>query len=314
MDLSIIVVNWNTRDMTRNCLLSVFQALQGPDAERINAEVILIDNASSDGSVEMVEQDFPQVKLIKNSDNLGFAKANNQGFEIAEGRHLLLLNSDTLIHGDAMSLSVKYLDDHPQVGALGIKALNGDGSTQMTCHQFPSLLNMALMASGLWKLKWPKFFGRYHMTDWKRDSEREVEVISGCYLMLRREVLMQVGPLDESFFFFGEETDWCRSMRRAGWILIFSPLGTFTHFGSVSANKLNHRRDLLLAGAKVRLHRKDSLLAGCLAWLITVFFNVSRAAFWTFAALLSRSSRVQSRAKHFQRIVNDLPLIWKGGR
>lgn len=313
-DLSIVIVNWNTRDMTRDCLRSVFDALHGPDAGRIGAQVILVDNASADGSADMVAAEFPQVALIRNDANRGFAAANNQGFAIATGRHILLLNSDTLVHGDALSASVAWLDAHPAAGALAIKALNADGTTQMTCHQFPSLLNQFLMASGLWKLKWPRFLGRYHMTDWARDSEREVEVISGCYLMLRRPVLDQVGPLDEDFFFFGEETDWCRRMRDAGWVLMFVPLGTFTHFGSVSAKKLNHKRDVMLAGSKVRLHRKHGgPAAAAVAWLMAALFNASRALFWTLRAALGGGAAARDRARHFRAVVGDLGVIWRGG-
>lgn len=313
-DLSIVIVNWNTRQMTRECLQSVRDALTGPDAGRITAQVILVDNASADGSAEMVAADFPEVALIRNATNRGFAAANNQGFVLATGRQILLLNSDTLVHGDALSASVAYLDSHPKVGALGIKALNADGSTQMTCHQYPSLTNQFLLASGLWKLKRPRVFGRYMMTDWVRDSEREVEVISGCYLMLRRAVLEGVGPLDEDFFFFGEETDWCRRMRDAGWVLMFSPLGTFTHYGSVSARKLNHKRDVMLAGSKVRLHRKHGGPAAAgVAWLFAALFNVSRAVLWSLRSFLGGGETARARAQHFRLVVADLGAIWRGG-
>jgi GT2 family glycosyltransferase len=313
-DLSIVIVNWNTLQMTRECLQSVYDGLARPAAGAIAAQVILIDNASADGSADMVAADFPQVDLIRNVTNRGFAAANNQGFAIARGRHILLLNSDTLVHGTALQDSVAWLDAHPKVGALGIKALNADGTTQMTCHQFPSLINQFLLASGLWKLKRPRFFGRYMMTDWARDTTREVEVISGCWLMLRRPVLDGVGPLDEDFFFFGEETDWCRRMRDAGWVLMFSPLGTFTHYGSVSAKKLNHKRDVMLAGSKVRLHRKHGgQAAAAVAWLMAAAFNASRAVFWTLRAALGGGARAQERAQHFRRVTGELGLIWRGG-
>jgi GT2 family glycosyltransferase len=313
-DLSIVIVNWNTLQMTRECLQSVFDGLARPAAMGITAQVILVDNASADGSADMVAADFPQVDLIRNATNRGFAAANNQGFAIARGRHILLLNSDTLVHGTALQDSVAWLDAHPKVGALGIKALNADGTTQMTCHQFPSLMNQFLLASGLWKLKRPRFFGRYMMTDWARDTEREVEVISGCWLMLRRPVLEGVGPLDEDFFFFGEETDWCRRMRDAGWVLMFSPLGTFTHYGSVSARKLNHKRDVMLAGSKVRLHRKHGGEgAAAVAWVMAAGFNASRAVFWSLYAALGGGARARERAQHFRRVTGELGLIWRGG-
>jgi GT2 family glycosyltransferase len=312
IDLSIIIVNWNTREMTRECLESIRVALERPGA--VTAEVILIDNASDDGSADLVATTFPEVVLIRNSTNRGFAAANNQGFGLATGRYVLLLNSDTLVHGDALSASVAYLNAHPNVGGLGIKALNADGSTQMTCQRYPSLFNQFLMASGLWKLPRPRFFGRALMTDWLRDTEREVEVISGCYLMVRRTVIDQVGPLDEDFFFFGEETDWCRRIRDQGWTLMFAPVGTFTHYGSGSARRLNHRRDVMLAGSKVRLHRKHGGPANAAAsWLIVAVFNGSRAAYWSLRALLTGETGAAQRARHFRRVVRNLGVVWRGG-
>src|SRR5690625_3304033 len=274
-DLSIVIVNWNTREMLRDCLASVHEN----EGERA-AEVIVVDNASDDGSAEMVAAEFPQAVLIRNTENRGFAAANNQGFAVARGRHVLLLNSDTILHGDVLARSVAWLDSHPGAGAMGCRVLNTDGSVQLTCSMYPSILNQLLQASGLWKLRRPRFFGRYLMTDWQRDSERTVEVISGCYLLVRARVIEEVGPLDENFFFFGEETDWCRRMRDAGWLLVFAPVGEITHHGSVSVKKLNHRRDVMLTEAKVRLHRKHGgIVPAAVVWLIDGFFIGSRAAF-----------------------------------
>ena len=314
-DLSIVIINWNTREMTRECLASTYEGLAR--APELTAEVILVDNASEDGSADMVAADFPQAILIRNADNRGFAAANNQGFEIAKGRQILLLNSDTLVIGDVLARSVAYLDEAPatgagKVGAMGCRILNADGTMQPSCHMYPSLLNQLLMASGLWKLKRPAFFGRMHMTDWLRDSEREVEVISGCYLLLRREVLEEVGPLDDDFFFFGEETDWCKRMRDAGWRLMFSPVGEITHYGGGSVKKLNHKRDVMLTGAKVKLHRKHGgWAAAAIVWLIALWFNGSRAAFWSLRRLAGGGERVAERATHFRRVTAEMGRAWE---
>ncbi len=297
-DLSIVIVEWNTVDMLRDCLASVYAHDGGLDLQ-----VIVVDNASEDGSPEMVEAEFPQVRQIRNTDNRGFAAANNQGFEICKGRHILLLNSDTYVLGDVLAASTRYLDDNLDVGAMGCRVLNPDRTMQRTCSMWPRLLDLMFMSSGFWKLKRPKFFGRYQMTDWQRDTLREVEVISGCYMMLRREIIYQIGSLDEDFFFFGEETDWCRRMRDAGWRLMFAPVGEIVHYGSASARKLNHKRDLLLTDATVRLHRKHGgALAAAGAWMILFGFNVSRAAFWSLRSLIQRD-RAAPRAKHFRDVV-----------
>lgn len=301
LDLSIVVISWNTRQMTHDCIRSVFDNLGD-----CRAEIILVDNASSDGSADMVAADFPDVILIRNDDNRGFAAANNQGFEVASGRHILLLNSDTLVHGDVLAQSVAYLDRHQNVGAMGCRVLNTDGSVQLTCGQFPTLFNLLLQTSGLNKLPWPQFFGRQQMSHWARDTERPVQTISGCYLMLRREVLQHVGPLDEDFFFFGEETDWCRRMHNAGWQLMFAPVGEITHHGSVSARKHNHKRDVMLTSAIVRLHRKHGgPLAAAAAWAIIFGFNASRGIGWSLIAGLTRNDRAKERGHHFRMVVRD---------
>jgi len=304
-DLSIVIVNWNTREMLRDCLASVHESEGGRAAE-----VIVVDNASDDGSAEMVAAEFPQAVLIRNTENRGFAAANNQGFAVARGRHVLLLNSDTILHGDVLARSVAWLDSHPGAGAMGCRVLNTDGSVQLTCSMYPSILNQLLQASGLWKLRRPRFFGRFLMTDWQRDSERAVDTISGCYLLVRAKVIDEVGPLDEAFFFFGEETDWCRRMRDAGWRLVFAPVGEITHHGSVSARKLNHRRDVMLAQAKVRLHRKHGgIVPAAMVWLIAGFFNGSRAAFWSLRQLTG-DEHARARARHFLRVTADLSQAW----
>ena len=303
-DLSIVIINWNTREMLRDCLETVFTSLGD-----FPAEVIVVDNASEDGSADMVSEDFPRVRLIRNERNMGFAAANNQGFEIANGRHVLLLNSDTLVHGDVLAQSVKWLDAHPEAAAMGCRVLNTDGSVQRTCSMYPSLLNQFLLTSGLWKLSWPTIFGRGQMANWGRDDEREVEVISGCYLLVRRSVIAEIGDLDEDFFFFGEETDWCRRMSDAGWKLVFAPVGEITHHGSVSAWKLNYRRDLLLTTAKVLLHKKhNGTVSALLVWFNAVLFNGSRAVLWTVKGIFD--ARARPRAQHFRQVVAHLGQAW----
>lgn len=304
-DLSIVIVNWNTLEITRDCLTSVYDTLGV-----LNAEVIVVDNASSDGSADMVASEFPQANLIRNTDNRGFAAANNQGFEVCNGRHILLLNSDTIVHGDVLARSVAWMDQNPDAAAMGCRVLNADGTLQHTCSNFPTLWNLILLTSGLWKLPLGPAVDRYQMKRWDRREEREVEVISGCYMMVRPEAMKEVGVLDESFFFFGEETDWCWRFRKAGWSLKFAPVGEITHLGGASAAKLNHKRDVMLTAATVRLHRKHMGLASALAAFgILLFFNTSRAAFWTIGSLF-RSGRVAERAVHFRRVLGNTAQTW----
>jgi len=305
MDLSIVIVNWNTRDMLRNCLASI------PRDSELQTEVIVIDNASADGSSLMVTEEFPEVRLIQNSANLGFATATNQGLRIANGRHLLLLNSDTLVLGNVLEESVRYMDAHPDVGMMGCKVLNEDGTTQMTCSLFPSFINLLLQTLGLNRLERPRWLRRYQMLDWARDDEREVEVISGCYLVARRTAVAQIGLLDESFFLYGEETDWCRRCAEAGWRLVFTPVGRIIHFGSGSSRQLNYKRDLMLSEGTVRLHRKHGGRPAALSvWLLLLLFNTSRSAYWSLRAVADPSGATRSRAGHFRQVVRHFSRAW----
>ncbi|NQX88378.1 MAG: glycosyltransferase family 2 protein [Halioglobus sp.] len=306
MELSIIIVNWNTRDMLRDCLTSIEEG-----SERLSIETFVIDNASKDDSVAMVSAEFPWVKCILNTENRGFATATNQGIRVATGRYLLLLNPDTRIHENVLADSVNYLEAHPDVGMMGCKVLNTDGSTQVTCSRYPSFTNLLLQTLGLNRISHPRWLQRYQMLDWDRSSEREVEVISGCYLMTRRETVDQIGLLDEAFFLYGEETDWCRRCAAGGWKLIFSPVGCITHLGSGSISKLNVQRDLLLTEGTVRLHRKHGGDYSALAvWLLLLMFNGSRSIYWSLRTLPNSHSANASRANHFRQVVRYFSRAW----
>ena len=305
MDLSIVIVNWNTRELLFDCLASVESNLGN-----LQAEVVVVDNASTDGSVAMVQTCFPDTVLLANDENRGFAAANNQAFAIARGRHILLLNSDTIVHGDVIEKSVAYMDAHPDVGMMGCRVLNEDGTTQMTCSRYPTFINLLLQTFGLNRLS-AGWCQRYQMLDWDRDDEREVEVISGCYLMARTEAVAEIGHLDEAFFCYGEETDWCRRCSEAGWRLAFAPVGTITHFGSGSSRRLNHLRDLMLTEGTIRLQRKHSgWLAASAMWSLLLFFNCSRSVYWSVRSLVDSAIVTSERAKHFRNVVRNFGRAW----
>jgi GT2 family glycosyltransferase len=304
VDLSIVIVSWNTRAMLQDCLSSTFAGMAD-----LEAEILVVDNASADGSAEMVAEAFPQVHLIRNKENRGFAAANNQALRQATGRHVLLLNSDTLVHGSVLSASVAWLDAHSDVGIMGCRVLNADGSLQITCSSFPSLLNLFLQTSSLSRLP-VAYFDRYQMRRWDRRDEKDMEVVSGCYMMVRRAAINEVGLLDEAFFFYGEETDWCRRFRQNGWRLTFAPVGEITHFGGGSVKSLNHMRDVMLTEGTIRLHRKHFGLAGGVGcWLLLASFNLSRALTWTLLSL-SGQETARIRARHFRLVVASIGRYW----
>ena len=301
--LAIVIISYNTEQMTRECLASVYE-----NADMDCASVIVVDNDSKDGSVEMIKAEFPDVLLIENKENTGFAAANNQAFEAVDADYFLLLNSDTIVLGDVIGRSLEYLQNHPEVGAFGCRVLNTDRTTQQTCSGFPSLPRLLLKTLGIDRLG---IYGdRYLMRGWDRDDEREVDVITGCYLMTPAPVLRQVGPLDDDFFFYGEETDWCYRCKKAGYRLVFSPVGEIVHHGGGSVKKFNYRRDILLTSGLVRLHKKHSgLLAGITCYLILSVFNFSRAVGYSIPAALQVRT-AQERFVHFFKVTVGLKDAW----
>ncbi|MHC5023880.1 MAG: glycosyltransferase family 2 protein [Planctomycetota bacterium] len=307
MDLSIIIVNWNTRALLQACLESVADGLEGLDAE-----IIVVDNASSDGSPEMVAAGYPSVRLVRNERNAGFAAANNQAIAIARGRHLLLLNSDTVVRGEVLPQMVRYADTHQDVGALGCRVLNPDGSLQRTCFRDPSPGRLLAAALGLHHVPLLGRLGDERLRHWRRDDERDVDVVTGCCLLARRAAVEAVGPLDDQFFFYGEETDWCIRLRRAGWAVRFAPVGEIIHHGGASAVRLDARRDMLLAEAIVRLNRKHGgRVRAIVAWGLMGLRHAVRFAGWALLAGVGRRrSDAWSRARRHALVLRGLRRAW----
>ncbi|UTW60181.1 glycosyltransferase family 2 protein [Kordiimonas sp. SCSIO 12603] len=306
MKLSIIIINWNTEDLLKDCLTSVYE-----NAPLYPFEVIVVDNASDDDSTNMVKRDFPSAFLIENKKNLGFAAANNVGIGASSGDYILLLNSDTIVHGAVLTASLNYMDNTSSAGALGCKVLNEDGSLQHSTSQFPSLLNLSIQTLGLDHINGVKFFQRYRMQYSERNTAQAVETISGCYLLARKESFETIGLLDEDFFFFGEETDWCKRLRSSGKEVHFAPIGTITHLGGGSSKSLNHRRDLMLTQATVRLHLKHSgWFTALFVFLLLWGFNLSRAVYWAFSNSIKPRNRTNKRMRHFIGVCRNFVKAW----
>jgi len=288
LDVSIIIVNWNTRDILRNCLQSVYE-----QAGKVNFEVIVVDNASTDDSAQMVKTEFPHVILIENSENKGFAAANNQGIAVARGRYVLLLNSDTVIQSNAIAKTVSFADAHPDAAVVSCRVLNPDRTLQPTCFMFPSILNMLLSTSYLYKL-FPKskFFGRERMTWWNRNDIREVDVVTGCFMLVRQDAIKKVGSLDEQFFMYGEETDWCYRFKRAGWKVMFTPVCEIIHLGGQSSRQKRSKMILQLRGSILLFMKKhNSSLKHAFACLLVALFFFLRVPYWLIRAVFSRNNK-----------------------
>ncbi len=232
MNVSIIIVNWNTKALLLQCLESL-----STRSGQYTIEIIVVDNASSDGSVEAVKNSFPQVTVIRNEANFGFAKATNIGLQSSSGRYACLVNSDVVIRDDCIDRLCEYMDQHPSIGISGPRLLNSDLSMQPSCKYFPSLWNNLCVTLGLYKL-FPQsaFFSSEHMWFFAHNEIKYVDVLVGAFLMVRRKAIDQVGLLDERFFIYGEETDWCRRFWNAGWKIVFNPQGEAIHFGAGSSS------------------------------------------------------------------------------
>jgi hypothetical protein len=235
-DLSIVIVTWNSRDVLLDCLASLErEVLARRDPGRIEVETLVVDNGSADGTVQVVRQRFPWAEVIALPSNLGFAAGNNVGLRKASGRHAVLLNSDTVVHRDALEACVRYLDAHADVGVVGPQLLNPDGSKQNCIHNFPSLLT-ELVPKGLLEALFP---GRFPSKRREHAAPIDVEAVLGACLFVRREVLEQVGPMPEDYFVFLEETDWCLRIRRAGWRVVHVPQARLVHvFGASTKKKM----------------------------------------------------------------------------
>lgn len=305
-EVSVVVVNWNTQDILCDCLRSIYE--QGGE---IDLEVIVIDNASTDGSVEMLKKDFPQVTLIENSKNRGFAAANNQGIDISKGRYVLLLNSDTVVLDDAIAKTAAFADSHPEAAVVGCRVLNPDRTLQPTCFMFPSILNMLLSSTYLYKL-FPKskFFGRERMTWWNRNDIREVDVVTGCFMLVRQDVIKKVGSMDEQFFMYGEETDWCYRFKQAGWKILFTPFAEIIHLGGQSAKKKAVTMIVQIRKSILQFMKKHhGPLVYRTACLLIISFLAVRLPIWSVIALFQRAQNSEAAIKkqaYFSGIANIL--------
>jgi GT2 family glycosyltransferase len=219
VDISIVIVAWNAKKYVELCLQSLVDA-----PPRRSMEVFVVDNASADRTSEMIETRFPWVKLIKSPENLGFSRGNNLAIRQTTGRYVALVNPDVIVFPNCFETLADFLDKNPKVGNVGPMVFNPDMTQQSTCRRFPTLWNNFCSASRLEGIfKGSRFFAGEHMFYFPHDRTLSVDVIVGCFSMIRREALDQVGLLDEGLFMYGDDIDWCRRARNAGWQVVFYP-------------------------------------------------------------------------------------------
>lgn len=257
--LSIVIVNFNVERLLKNCISSVYTKTKS-----ILFDVWVVDNNSVDASVSMVRQNFPQVNLIENKENVGFAKANNQAITKCTGDYVLLLNPDTLIVQNAIEKVIDFMDENPTVGICGCKVLNEDGTLQFACRRSIPTPGVAFFRlTGLSRL-FPKskIMARYNLTYLDPDKPHEVDAVSGAFLMIRRKVIEEIGWLDERFFMYGEELDWCFRTKKAGWIVMYYPKAEIIHYKG-ECSKFNHRKAALEFYRSMYLFHKKHFAGDC---------------------------------------------------
>ena len=238
--LSICILTLNARDFLRACLHSI------QEHTTLDHEIIVVDNGSSDGTSDMLQTEFPTVRLIQNQENLGYTYPNNQAMQLAKGRFIALLNPDTLVHSGAFEQLCAFLESHPDVGIVGPKVLNSDGTLQAPCRRGDSRPWAVISYfTGLAK-RFPDkaFFNGYLLTHLPEDQIHPVDGVSGSCMFIRREVVDQIGYLDERFFAYQEDADYCLRARQAGWQVYYNPEAQITHFGGQGGSRVQPYRSI----------------------------------------------------------------------
>lgn len=310
--VSVIVVNWNTKDLLRTCLGSVREHLNLP------CEVIVVDNASHDGSPEMVAAEFPEATLIRNDRNLGFGAANNIGMAAAAAPAFLLLNSDARLVDGSIAPLAERLQREPRLGVIGPRLRFEDGRLQASAHRFSTLRLLALEELGFYKLL-PRrkaaevLLGAY----WDHARERHVDWVVGACMLVRREVFETTGGFDPAIFLYGEEVEWCERIWAAGWQVLFSPEAEVAHVGHASADTLVGERgriDLCLVAADKLIARRQGRAAGLVASSLRVSGAVLKTVAFSVRRLRAGDDRYGRDVLSYSRTILDHYLRRATGR
>lgn len=314
VELAIIIVNWNTREMLARCLESLTNSqglnladstLSSTENGRFSQKIYVVDNASSDGSVEMIKARFPWVHIIENSENLGFARANNQALLQSRGSYAVLLNSDTVLHPHALDKMVEFMDSHPEAGGCGPRLLNADGSLQSSCHPLLTPWRefwRLILLDRIWHR------ATYPQAKWDLRTPRRVEVIKGACLLLRREALKEVGLLDDRYFMYTEEMDLCYRLLKAGWDIWWVPQAVVTHYGEASSQQMAEDMYIQLYQSKVQFHRK---FGG--PQRVQHFKFLLKLAYWPRWVMVSLGAQFRPqlavRARIYRRLLSELTAM-----
>ena len=313
MKLSIIIVSWNVREDLLRCVRSIEE-----NEPSCTFEIIIVDNASTDGTAGMIKKCFSEVKLIINHENRGFAAANNQAFELSRGEYVLLLNPDTILHPKSLDILVKFMDSNEDVGACGPKLLDTDGSNQNSVRCFPSFRgalhrHTAFKFLGIFKGAYKKWV----MYDFNNDKQRDVDQVMGAALMVRRSVTEQVGVMDERFFMYYEEVDLCYRIKQAGWRIVHIPEAVITHTGGGSSGQIPVSKRIMAMASLLKFFRKHrgkfaTRLFSCVFKPAVILRDLMNIVFGTIKYIFATATLdKKGRKKTAEKIKNSVILIWR---
>jgi len=304
MDLSIIIVNWNTKKLLVECLDSIFATTLNVDFE-----IWVVDNHSTDGSPEMIREDFSEINLIDNEKNIGFAKANNQAFQKCRGKYILLLNPDTVLENDAIEQLVNFLNQTTDAGMVGARLLNPDKTLQTSAFPVPTL------SKEFWRLFHLDYlvpFANYPMETWDLESAREVDTLLGACMLIRREALNQFGLFDEEYFIYSEEVDLCTRLRNDGWQLYWLPSAVVVHYGAQSTQQVAEEMFLRLYAGKIlyfrKHHSKIEVIIYKLILLLATMFRLILTPFAFLEEPVKRDAHLVL-SNNYRRLLWSLPNL-----
>lgn len=289
MDLSIIIVNYNTKELLKQTIESVINTVVV--GQSVEYEIIVSDNGSKDGSCEMIKSCFSQIKLIENHDNLGFAKANNIAIKESRGRYILLLNSDTVVTEDCLYKCVSYMDEHNEIGTLGCKIVLPDGTLDHACKRgYPTPEASLYYMLKLYKI-FPnsRKFGAYNLCYLPEDDVNEVDSLVGAFMMVRREAIEKVGLLDEDFFMYGEDIDWCFRIKESNYKVVYYPKAEIIHYKGGSSKKKRLKTIYEFHRAMYLFYNKH--YAEKYNFIVTFFVYIGIGLRLTLALLLNMSKK-----------------------
>jgi N-acetylglucosaminyl-diphospho-decaprenol L-rhamnosyltransferase len=293
--VSAVLVSYNTKELTLKAISHLLRDSESQDS----CELILVDNDSTDGTVVAVQSAYPDVQIIKNHENVGFGKANNQAFEVCSGEYVLLVNTDAFVHPGCSQGLTKYLDTHPDVAVVAPRVLNQDGSLQSSVHPFPTPLRCWI--ENLWMNPLVKnVFALRDWRSWKHDDTREVPWVIGACMLVRKSVIESVGGFDEQFFMYSEETDWQHRIRKAGWTIWFVHDAEVTHLGGASGGteSLSSRTRTAFFESLDYYVLKNHSWLGLLCFRAGMFVgSLLRVILWLVVLVFRQSQRTQARYK-----------------